>query len=65
MSFYFDSFQAFLAMGGHGLYVWLSYFIVLIGLTVLVVSPVAAKKRFLKQQKQILIRQGSQNQRDH
>jgi heme exporter protein D len=34
----FDSFTAFLAMGGYGLYVWLSFgfsFFVLLGITVL------------------------------
>jgi heme exporter protein D len=43
----FDSFSDFLAMGGHGLYVWLSYGIAIVLLVVNVVSPLLRKKQLL------------------
>ncbi|QQD21934.1 heme exporter protein CcmD [Oceanospirillaceae bacterium ASx5O] len=54
---HFDSFTAFLAMGNHGLYVWLSY-----GLTALIVIwnlllPGLQRRRLLKQQAQRLRRE--------
>jgi len=33
LPFQFADFQAFIAMGGHGIYVWLCYGIVITGLT--------------------------------
>lgn len=29
---YFNSFEDFIAMGGHGVYVWACYFVVIVGL---------------------------------
>lgn len=43
----FESFSDFLAMGGHGLYVWLSYGIAIVLLVVNVVSPLLRKKQLL------------------
>lgn len=51
MNFQFDSLNAFLIMNGHGVYVWACYVITFSVLTYLVVSPMLAKKSFLKQQK--------------
>ena len=56
--FYFDSINEFLWMSGHGPYVWGSYALVCIGLVSLVLSAKNARKRFFKQQKQILAREG-------
>ncbi|MFA5493457.1 MAG: heme exporter protein CcmD [Porticoccaceae bacterium] len=39
MMFQFDSFAAFIAMGGHGPYVWMSYAITALILAWLVISP--------------------------
>ena len=44
----FNSFSEFLSMGGHGLYVWLSYALGLIVILANLVSPLQAGKR-LKQ----------------
>ncbi len=53
---YFDSFQALMWMDGHGPYVWGAYSVALIILLSLVIQPLRAKKRFIKQQKNELRR---------
>jgi heme exporter protein D len=53
----FDSFSDFLQMGGHGLYVWLSYGMGLIILLMAGVSPMREKRRVLRQLTQQLKRQ--------
>ena len=45
----FDSFPEFLAMGGHGLYVWLSYGATLIVVLANVVSVRMSRQRFFRQ----------------
>jgi len=54
MNFQFDSLDAFLKMGGHGPFVWASYVLVYIIIIYLTLSPLLAKKAFLKQQKKLL-----------
>ncbi len=51
MKFQFDSLDAFIHMGGHGVYVWTCYALVYAILIFLTVSPLIQKKNFLKQQK--------------
>jgi heme exporter protein D len=51
MRFQFESFADFLAMNGHGIYVWACYAIAYSILIYLTVSPILEKKSFLKQQK--------------
>lgn len=46
----FDSFTDFLAMGGHGFYVWLSYGVMAIGVLTLVVSSRRSQQRWIHQQ---------------
>ncbi len=41
----FDSFSDFIAMGGHGFYVWLSYAIALLIVVINIVSPVLQKRK--------------------
>jgi len=41
----FDSFSEFIAMGGHGFYVWLSYAIALVLIFINLVSPVMRRKK--------------------
>lgn len=41
----FDSFSEFIAMGGHGFYVWLSYAIALVLIVINLVSPVMRRKK--------------------
>ncbi|TWX70199.1 heme exporter protein CcmD [Colwellia sp. C1TZA3] len=45
----FDSFSAFIAMGGYGFYVWLSYGVSLMALALLVFSSLTNHKK-IKQQ---------------
>ena len=46
----FDNFSDFLAMGGHGLYVWSSYAIGLVVLLANVISPMVTRKRLITEQ---------------
>lgn len=52
----FDSLQAFVAMGGHGPYVWLSYGIVILGLTLLLLQSRHSHQRWLREQRRQLAR---------
>jgi heme exporter protein D len=45
----FDSFSAFITMGGYGFYVWLSYGVSLLALALLVLSSITDHKK-IKQQ---------------
>lgn len=53
MNFQFDSFAEFLAMNGHGPFVWAAYAITFISLAYLLLAPVLQKKAFIKQQKKM------------
>lgn len=48
----FANFEAFLQMGGHGLYVWLCYGVGLLVFIVCLVSPVLKKKAIYKELRQ-------------
>ncbi|WP_415897503.1 heme exporter protein CcmD [Neptuniibacter sp. QD57_21] len=43
----FESFSDFIAMGGHGLYVWLSYAIALFVIVINIVNPALQKKKVI------------------
>ncbi|KXJ51023.1 heme exporter protein CcmD [Neptuniibacter pectenicola] len=43
----FESFSEFIAMGGHGFYVWLSYAIALIVIVINIVNPARQKKKIV------------------
>lgn len=47
----FESLEAFLAMGGHGLYVWLSYALAAAVVCFNIVAPQRRRRRFLAAQK--------------
>lgn len=51
MKFQFESIADFIAMNGHGSYVWASYAITFAVLIFLLASPLLQKKAFVKQQK--------------
>lgn len=51
MKFQFESFADFMAMNGHGPYVWSAYIITFVVLVFLLISPLMQKKAFIKQQK--------------
>lgn len=53
MKFQFESLADFMAMSGHGPYVWASYAITFIGLIFLVVNPVLQQKKLIKQQQKL------------
>ncbi|MEH6649228.1 MAG: heme exporter protein CcmD [Motiliproteus sp.] len=44
---YFDSLADFIAMGGHGLYVWLAYSIALVIVVFNIASPILRKRQFM------------------
>ncbi|MFP8965905.1 heme exporter protein CcmD [Pokkaliibacter sp. CJK22405] len=54
---YFSSFADFLAMGGHGLYVWLSYGIALAIMIFNVIVPVVNAKTQRRVLKQRIVRE--------
>ncbi len=54
---YFDSFTDFIAMGGHGLYVWLAYSIALAVIAFNVLSPMLRKKQFVAEYQRRLKRE--------
>ncbi|HEX7762625.1 MAG TPA: heme exporter protein CcmD [Cellvibrio sp.] len=53
MKFQFESLADFLAMSGHGPYVWACYAITFIALIFLVVNPVLQQRALVKQQKKL------------
>ena len=54
---YFDSFEAFLAMGKHGAYVWSAYGIAAIVLSVNLIAPVLNKRKVVAKQQARLRRE--------
>ena len=59
VEFKFDSFDAFMSMGGHGVFVWSVYALTLIVLVSLLVAPLRRKRRFMQEQRMILKRMES------
>jgi heme exporter protein D len=53
----FTSFESFLNMGGHGLYVWLSYGVGLLAFIIAFVSPLFKRKRIIQELSQLQRRQ--------
>lgn len=53
----FTDIDAFLAMGGHGFYVWLSYGVGLLVFTIAFISPLLKKKQIVKELLQLQRRQ--------
>lgn len=56
---YFDSFEAFIAMDGHGPYVWICYGVALLILGYNIASPMMQKKEVLKRIRRNLKRENS------
>lgn len=46
---YFDNLQDLLAMDGHGLYVWMAYFVTLAIIALVLIAPVRRSRRILQQ----------------
>lgn len=55
----FASFNDFLAMGHHGLYVWSAYGICLLVMAINVAAPVLSKRRYLQEEARRLRREKS------
>ncbi|QEY15005.1 heme exporter protein CcmD [Cellvibrio sp. KY-GH-1] len=53
MKFQFETFADFIAMNGHGPFVWAAYGITFAALIFLLFSPVLQKKAFIKQQQKL------------
>jgi len=53
----FESFDAFIDMGGHGLYVWLSYAIALVVIAINIVNPLIQKRHIISEQARRLRRE--------
>jgi len=50
---FFDSFSDFLAMGRHGLYVWLCYGIFFVVLVANILAPMMKRKKLIQQQSRL------------
>jgi len=46
---YFDSFEEFIAMGGHGLYVWMAYGVVAVSVSIWLLVQTQRRRRVLAQ----------------
>lgn len=58
----FDNLADFLAMGGHGFYVWLAYGVSLVALDYLLLSPLSKRRALLKEiQQRIRLEQAQQD----
>ena len=57
----FDSFTDFLAMGGHGIYVWLSYGMGLLIFSASLIQPISRKKSLIKELLQLQRRKKQTN----
>jgi heme exporter protein D len=53
LNMYFSSFEEFLMMGGHGLYVWLCYGVGFLVLMICFLSPIIKKRTILKELRQV------------
>lgn len=53
----FESFADFIDMGGHGLYVWLSYAIAVAVIAINIVSPLMHKRQIFSEQARRLRRE--------
>ncbi|MDV6316932.1 heme exporter protein CcmD [Idiomarina sp. HP20-50] len=53
----FDSFTDFVAMGGYGLYVWLSFFLSFVVLAGVALETLIAKRQLVKKSRQLQKRQ--------
>ncbi len=64
----FDSFSAFLDMGGYGFYVWLSYGVSISALALLVISSISSHKKVKqqivqRQKREAKLRQAAEQQK--
>jgi len=57
----FESFADFIDMGGHGLYVWMSYAIALVVIVMNIVNPLMQKRQIFTEQARRLRREKSKS----
>ncbi len=67
MTFQFDSFSDFMAMGTHGYYVWVSYAVTFAMIVLLIALPGILRKRFIREQRALTRRMSNQtsNRSEH
>ena len=46
---YFDSFEALLAMDGHGVFVWSAYLVTVLVIAYMLLSPLRRRRRLLRE----------------
>jgi len=54
MVFQFESLASFIAMNGHGSFVWAAYGISFLVMSYLLVSPMLQRRQFFRQQKRLM-----------
>lgn len=54
MVFQFESLTSFIAMNGHGSFVWAAYGITFVVLSYLLISPILQQRQFFRQQKRLM-----------
>ena len=64
MKLQFDSWAAFIAMNGHGPYVWAAYGITFACLAALVWIPIAQKRRFIREHHAQQVRMRKRGEQD-
>lgn len=64
MKFQFANLADFIAMNGHGSYVWAAYLITLVALVILVWLPIQQQRAFFQRQRRQQQRAGQQPQAD-
>lgn len=62
MNFQFESFNDFMTMSGHGVFVWVSYGVTFLALLLLVIIPMMQKKQMRQQLKRQRIIEQAQKQ---
>ncbi len=58
----FKSFSEFLAMGGHGPYIWTAYGVTLLLILYILAAPVLRQRRFVREERQRQLRSGGQSE---
>lgn len=59
----FSSWAEFIAMGGHGVYVWFSYALATAVIAFMFIEPIVNKHNFIKQQRSQLRRQARETEK--
>ena len=58
----FKSFSEFVAMAGHGPYIWTAYGVTLVLILYILAAPVLRQRRFVREERQRHLRSGAQSE---